>query len=173
MYRIRRLDVSYNDLNENSFPPQLMHIRSITQLNISHNRLNHLPEFILEYKWLRTLNISNNQIKDIPFGLRHLKQLENLALENNPLPKRYIEEASKGILDFMELLEILNEKEKEANPVLQLATAGGGEIKAPRSPRQLPNTPLVPSSEDKTDMAKIKRPAEEDSNRKYVYNKRK
>ena len=58
---------------------------------------------------MRTLNVSNNQLKDIPFGLRHLNQLENLALENNPLPKRYIEEASKGILDFMELLENLNE----------------------------------------------------------------
>eukprot|EP00944_MAST-04C_sp_MAST-4C-sp1_P005375 g5375.t1 len=172
MYRIRRLDVSHNDLNENSFPPQLMHIRSITQLNISHNRLNHLPNFILEYKWLRTLNVSNNQLKDIPFGLRHLNQLENLALENNPLPKRYIEEASKGILDFMELLENLNEEEKEANPVLQLATAGGDEIKAPRSPRQLPNTPLVPPSEAKTNIANSKQHVEED-NRKYVYNKRK
>ena len=171
MYRIRRLDVSYNDLNENSFPPQLMHIRSITQLISYYNRLNHLPEFILEYKWLRTLNISNNQIKDIPFGLRHLKQLENLAVENNPLPKRYIE-SIEGHFRFYGTLGNF-ERKKEANPVLQLATAEGGEGKAPRSPRQLPNTPLVPSSEDKADMAKIKQPAVEDSNRKYVYNKRK
>ena len=72
----------------------------------------------------------------------------------------------------MELLENLNEEEKEANPVLQLATAGGDEIKAPRSPRQLPNTPLVPPSEAKTNIANSKQHVEED-NRKYVYNKRK
>ena len=70
MYRIRRLDVSYNDLNEVSFPPQLMHIRSIVQLNISHNRLAKLPELILEFKLLRTLNVSNNQLKDIPLWFK-------------------------------------------------------------------------------------------------------
>ena len=43
---------------------------------------------------------------------------------------------------------------------------------APRSPRQLPNTPLVPQEEAKTNIANSKQHVEED-NRKYVYNKRK
>eukprot|EP00943_MAST-04B_sp_MAST-4B-sp1_P003434 g3434.t1 len=171
MYRIRRLDVSHNDLNEVSFPPQLMHIRSIVQLNISHNRLQNVPELILEFKLLRTLNISNNQLKTVPFGLRHLKQLENLAIENNPLPDYYHAEASKGILDFMVLLEQLSEKDKELNPVLKLATARGDEIEAPRSPRQLPNTPLV----QKEDEGAGEKNDDNDSYvpRKYVYNKKK
>ena len=173
MYRIRRLDVSYNDLNEVSFPPQLMHIRSIVQLNISHNRLAKLPELILEFKLLRTLNVSNNQLKDIPFGLRNLKQLENLAIENNPLPSRYIEEASKGILDFMDLLEELSEKEKELNPVLKLATARGDEIQAPRSPRQLPNTPLVQKEDEGNKGSSKKVDDGIDDVPKYVYNRKK
>ena len=132
MYRLRRLDMSRNLFNNASFPPDLMNLKSLVQLNVSHNRLKTFPVFILEFRLLRLLNVSNNQMKSVPTDLRHLSKLEHLAIENNPLPARFLEEAAKGILDFMQLLEDVVIEEEQKKPVYTLATGDGEKVPSPR-----------------------------------------
>jgi Leucine-rich repeat (LRR) protein len=120
MYRLRRLDISRNDLSNYGLPAEMMNLKSLVQLDISHNRFEEFPTVILEFNLLRSLNISHNKMKAVPLDLRNLKKLEFLAIEGNPLPKNFTQELRKGILDFMELLENLAEKLPPADPLLKV-----------------------------------------------------
>eukprot|EP00505_MAST-04D_sp_SCG-Rhode-Island_P006838 Stramenopile-MAST_4_protein_6838 len=124
--------MSRNLFNNASFPPDLMNLKSLVQLNVSHNRLKTFPVYILEFRLLRLLNVSNNQMKSVPTDLRHLSKLEHLAIEDNPLPARFLEEAAKGILDFMQLLEDVVIEEEQKKPVYTLATGDGEKVPSPR-----------------------------------------
>ncbi|KAG8428860.1 hypothetical protein GDO86_019128, partial [Hymenochirus boettgeri] len=75
-------DVSCNDLQ--TLPPQIGSLESLRDLNVRRNQLSKLPEEMSELPLTR-LDLSCNRITHIPICYRHLRHLQTVLLDNNPL----------------------------------------------------------------------------------------
>uniref|UniRef100_A0A672RJ76 Ras suppressor protein 1 n=1 Tax=Sinocyclocheilus grahami TaxID=75366 RepID=A0A672RJ76_SINGR len=96
--------------------PGLFTLSNITQLVLSHNKLNAVPPNITDLKNLEVLNMFNNQIEELPTQISSLQKLKHLNLGMNrlsTLPRGF------GSLPALEVLDLtynnLNESSLPGN----------------------------------------------------------
>lgn len=68
-----------------SLPPEILKLRSLTELKVSHNQLTSLPPEISELKNLTQLDVDNNQLTSLPSKISELKNLTRLYISYNQL----------------------------------------------------------------------------------------
>uniref|UniRef100_A0A5K3FDB3 Leucine-rich repeat-containing protein 40 n=1 Tax=Mesocestoides corti TaxID=53468 RepID=A0A5K3FDB3_MESCO len=79
---VKTLNLLWRQLD--TFPMGIMAFReSLTSLNLSHNRLTHLPDEIGRLSRLEELNVSNNCLNSLPQTLTALAALQTLVLDFN------------------------------------------------------------------------------------------
>jgi len=54
-------------------------------LDVSRNKISHLPEEIKKLTSLRVLSVMQNRLEDLPLGLSEMTQLQTLKVAGNPL----------------------------------------------------------------------------------------
>ena len=75
-----------SSMNINEFPSQLLHLaKKLRTLDLSHNKIEILPEAIGSFAVLKTLNLSYNRLSSVCTGICKLSKLETLTLDNNRL----------------------------------------------------------------------------------------
>lgn len=74
--RLSQLDVSGNRLTQ--LPPTLFGLTSLQCLNAGHNQLQRLPDAVSGLSNLATLLVSGNQLRELPEGLAALTGLQVL-----------------------------------------------------------------------------------------------
>jgi adenylate cyclase len=80
--KLTYLDVSNNRLDQLEHA-ELNSLTGLLKLNLSNNRLSHLPVYFDSYRMLRTLNISSNFLDNFPPFLCELDALVDLDLSFN------------------------------------------------------------------------------------------
>jgi hypothetical protein len=99
---LKQLNMDYNDFkdinikinNKNCF-------KNLVHLSISHNKLNHIPQFIFELTNLQELNLSNNNINYIDDQISNLINLKSLHLDINNI--FFINESLFNLTNLVEL----------------------------------------------------------------------
>lgn len=84
MCSLTKLDLSHNFLTE--IPATIGDLgRTLVHLNLSDNRISHLPESIGRLTTMQYCNLSKNRLKIIPKSMGNCVLLEALFLHNNPI----------------------------------------------------------------------------------------
>ena len=78
------LDLSYNEMTDESFPPSFQKLKNLREVNLHCNKLTAIPKQIRRLKDLSRLKVGSNKITSTD-GLERLKRLQILMLENNQL----------------------------------------------------------------------------------------
>jgi len=89
------LQLSYNNLTENSFPEELWNLESLTELFLFHNSIKEIPPEIKGLKNLYLLDVSYNVLRTIPKEIGDLKKLNELDLSMNGSIKEIPQEIGK------------------------------------------------------------------------------
>ena len=76
------LDLSYNEMTDDSFPPSFQKLKNLREVNLHYNKLTAIPKQIKRLKDLSRLKVGNNKIASTD-GIERLKRLQILMLENN------------------------------------------------------------------------------------------
>ena len=82
-------------------------LTNILSLNLSHNRLEKLPDIFLQLINLTCLYVNNNRLSSLPESIGCLKRLQELDLRNNQLK----------VLDVVRKLPDLRKLLVEGNPL--------------------------------------------------------
>ena len=82
-------------------------LANILSLNLSHNRLEKLPDIFLQLINLTCLYVNNNRLSSLPESIGYLKRLQELDLRNNQLK----------VLDVVRKLPDLRKLLVEGNPL--------------------------------------------------------
>ena len=82
-------------------------LTNILSLNLSHNRLEKLPDIFLQLINLTCLNVNNNRLSSLPESIGCLERLQELDLRNNQLK----------VLDVVRKLPDLRKLLVEGNPL--------------------------------------------------------
>ena len=82
-------------------------LANILSLNLSHNRLENLPDIFLQLINLTCLYLNNNRLSSLPESIGCLKRLQELDLRNNQLK----------VLDVVRKLPDLRKLLVEGNPL--------------------------------------------------------
>ena len=82
-------------------------LADILSLNLSHNRLEKLPDIFLQLINLTCLYVNNNRLSSLPESIGCLKRLQELDLRNNQLK----------VLDVVRKLPDLRKLLVEGNPL--------------------------------------------------------
>lgn len=101
-------------------------------LDISRNKISHLPEEIKKLTSLRLLSVMQNRLEDLPLGLSDMSKLQILKVAGNPLQpplRQALEDSESAIAPSM------SDNEKEV--------AVTAELKRFLKTRQLGTTPEV------------------------------
>jgi adenylate cyclase len=80
--RLTNLDISHNRLEDLSHA-SLEELQSLVGLNMSHNRLQSLPDAFTRFKSLRSLHIASNRLKEFPAFICNLAALVELDISFN------------------------------------------------------------------------------------------
>ncbi|PIO13895.1 hypothetical protein AB205_0184690 [Aquarana catesbeiana] len=80
-------------------------LESLRELNVRRNQLTSLPEELSELPLVR-LDISCNRISHIPVCYRHLRHLQTIILDNNPLQYPPAQICLKGKVHIFKYLNI-------------------------------------------------------------------
>ncbi|MFX1237856.1 MAG: leucine-rich repeat domain-containing protein [Promethearchaeota archaeon] len=80
---LQTLQLSHNSLD--SLPDFIGDLTTLQTLNISHNDLMYLPESFGNLTSLQTLDLGNNDLKSLPESFGNLTSLQTLDLGNNDL----------------------------------------------------------------------------------------
>lgn len=104
-YLFRPLLVSTNPLS------QVYKLPLLEILDISRNKINHLPEEIRKLTSLRVLSVMQNRLDELPHGLSDMSKLQILKVAGNPLrvPLRQALEDSESQIAHSHMSD--NEKE--------------------------------------------------------------
>lgn len=79
------LDSIIISFNKISILENLERAPKLSVLDLHNNKIDFLPESILEMGNLKTLNLSNNNLSDLPPRLGMMDNLVRITLEGNPL----------------------------------------------------------------------------------------
>uniref|UniRef100_A0A8D2JDW4 Malignant fibrous histiocytoma amplified sequence 1 n=1 Tax=Varanus komodoensis TaxID=61221 RepID=A0A8D2JDW4_VARKO len=105
---LRKLSFSHNQLGasgDGALPAGLGELRQLEELDLSFNRLCHLPEEALaRLQQLRTLDVDHNQLPAFPSVLLGLGALEELDCSGN----RLLRALPEGISALLQRLKMLN-----------------------------------------------------------------
>ena len=99
---LQHLDLSFNDLCEESFEAPFAKLRTLVELTVHYNRIGAIPRPWRSLRGLTRLKIGNNQLKSIE-GVDKLKKLQILIVENNE-----VETLDKSFYTSLTRLEILH-----------------------------------------------------------------
>lgn len=80
---LQELQLSHNQLSV--LPQWIGDLKALKVLDMSHNNLSDLPEAISKLRCLQTLNVSQNYITLLPLALADLPSLFILSAEGNPI----------------------------------------------------------------------------------------
>lgn len=105
---MRHTDLSSCDLSNNvitKIPPKLaIKFSTITELNLSHNRLSKLPEELVELQDLERLDISHNSFIVLPSVTCQIPQLRRLYANDNSIIEIDVEQIKcSPALEFIDL----------------------------------------------------------------------
>ena len=79
---ISKIAIQRNSLN--NFPPEIMtYAATLSELDISHNKLSHIPDSIGSLAKLVFLNLSNNSLSSLPSSVNQLEHLLEIILSFN------------------------------------------------------------------------------------------
>jgi hypothetical protein len=110
---LRTLKLSNNHLKE--IPPVLKNFKNLYDLDISFNKIKHLPNWVTKLK-LRNLNLNNNSLQHFPVKIiQKMKFLQQICLKNNCFEMDMVF-FKQCLLDTIEIhtdVQILNENEKQ------------------------------------------------------------
>lgn len=67
MMRLERIDLSYNNLTDSSFPPTFSNLKLLVELNVTGNQLTQIPKAVLSLHRLKRLYAGRN---DLPVALQ-------------------------------------------------------------------------------------------------------
>lgn len=96
--------LSLSDLDLGVLPPTLPDLAgTLLDLDLSHNRIEQLPEWLGGFPRLRSLDLSHNRIVDLPRSLAALTSLTRLYLTDNLLIKIPVELAALSGLEVLEV----------------------------------------------------------------------
>ncbi|CAM9261598.1 unnamed protein product [Chrysoparadoxa australica] len=98
------LDVSHNLLT--GFPSQLEQCAKLKHLNLSHNSINTIGEFIDKNSELESLDISHNRLRHLPPQLAALTRLSTLNLAHNTLVKVHLTHDDCQFVEALKLLDL-------------------------------------------------------------------
>lgn len=98
------LDLSYNNLTDETFTEGFFLIESLRALYLSDNELEYLPPQIRQLFNLRILALRDNQLADIPQEIGELSNLRELHLQGNRLQ---VLPPQIGNMDFLSSRAIL------------------------------------------------------------------
>lgn len=111
MVNIKRLDLSFNPLSQESILNVLGEPKTVRELNMAGTGINHVP--VLETPFLRHLNLSHNSIADLPEkAFKRPTLLEVLDLSNNK-----ISDISGSLSQIWPKLKNLQTVDLSSNPI--------------------------------------------------------
>ena len=99
---LERIDLSCNRLNEDSLPTSFQKLKSIKEVDLTHNKLAVIPRYVKRLRELARLKLGQNRIASIE-GVEKMKRLQVLMLQENQ-----IEYLPRETLANLRRLEILN-----------------------------------------------------------------
>ncbi len=100
-YTLQELDLSHNKIE--ALPDSIDQYLYLTKMNLENNQLRKIPDSLQSLSPLKYLNISGNQIKVIPPTIQHLENLEEFNFSNNQiknLPSELFQLSNLRILSF-------------------------------------------------------------------------
>ncbi len=100
LIQLRRLDVSDNNLTEDSFPASLQRLDLLVEINANRNKIVKVPRVFKKLKSLKRLKLSENHLRSAE-GFDQLKGLTLLILDHNDIetiPRKFC--ASMKKLEF-------------------------------------------------------------------------
>ena len=115
-FRKQTLDLSKRNLDRGQgiyrieeflLTPKNFSLTNTLSLNLSHNRLEKLPDIFLQLINLTCLYVNNNRLSSLPESIGYLKRLQELDLRNNQLK----------VLDVVRKLPELKKLLVEGNPL--------------------------------------------------------
>ena len=106
---VGRLILYGQDLNE--FPPEILSMINLTELNLGGNFLENIPEDVSLLTRLKTLKLFDNRFKTFPRPICRLKNLQTLYLQENQIAE---------IPDEIGLLQNLQELDLGQNRIRML-----------------------------------------------------
>ena len=102
LINLERLDVSYNLLNEDSFPQSLENMGKLLELAAEGNQITEIPKVVKKLKTLQRLKLAQNKLKSLN-GVEKLRSLTLLILDNN-----VIEDLNKDFYSSLKRIELLH-----------------------------------------------------------------
>lgn len=96
------LNISRNDLTEDSFPSSMKHLESLLEIDAYSNKLTCFPKSLRKLRKLSRLKLAKNSIKTVD-GLEKMKRLTLLVLDDNE-----IEMLSRDFYTHLRKLEVLH-----------------------------------------------------------------
>jgi Leucine-rich repeat (LRR) protein len=86
MHRIKKLQLT----NIYELDDRIVQLTNLEELDLSDNKLSHIPEFINQLTHLIELNLSSNKLTKIPRCIENLKKLKKIDLSKNNIS--YVDE---------------------------------------------------------------------------------
>jgi len=82
---LERLELAGNKLTAQHIPATLENLDRLEFLDLSHNRLERIPEGVAQLHRLQLLSLSSNALTELPATLGSLPELHTLLVSGNPL----------------------------------------------------------------------------------------
>ncbi|MGB3493322.1 MAG: leucine-rich repeat domain-containing protein, partial [Elainellaceae cyanobacterium] len=83
LHNLTELDLSNNQIEE--LPDSITQLHNLTELDLSNNQIEEIPECIAQLQNLTKLDLRDNQIKEIPECIAQLQNLTKLDLGENQI----------------------------------------------------------------------------------------
>ncbi|XP_071800263.1 leucine-rich repeat-containing protein 40-like [Asterias amurensis] len=85
-------------------PDHLEHLTTVNVMSMRDNKLNEIPDEIINVRSLQRLDLTNNNISSLPNKLGTLTSLKSLVLEGNPMRgirRDIVSRGTQGILKYL------------------------------------------------------------------------
>ena len=110
---LERIDLSSNRLNEDSFPASFQKLKSIKEVDLTHNKLAVIPRHVKRLRELTRLKLAQNRIASIE-GVEKMKRLQVLMLQENQV--EYLPRETLANLRKLEILSCAKNCLRELHP---------------------------------------------------------
>ncbi|XP_041359115.1 leucine-rich repeat-containing protein 40-like [Gigantopelta aegis] len=81
---LKELHLGNNQLNALT-SEHLVHLKSVTVLDLRDNKISNLPDEITLLQGLQRLDVTNNDLSGLPYALGSIDSLNSLVLDGNPM----------------------------------------------------------------------------------------